>query len=121
MSGQGTIYRPLTGGGDDVPNGWAIDQICYQMSQAVAVNGAVVTHEVVSADCVSGWDGSCPPTCGSSVGSTFNSIDPVILIGGERPSEAFVDHFHRGGTPPPGLHPCDFRVRFEAFVGGGPE
>jgi hypothetical protein len=81
-AGQGTIYRPLTGGGSDVPTGWATDQICYQMSQAVAVNGAVVTHEVVSSDCVSGWDGSCAPTCSSSVGSTFNSLDPVILIGG---------------------------------------
>jgi hypothetical protein len=81
-SGQGTIYKPLTGGGSDVPTGWASDQICYQTSQAVAVNGAMVTHEVVSADCVSGWDGSCAPTCSSSVGSTFNSLDPVILIGG---------------------------------------
>ncbi len=81
-TGQGTIYKPLTGAGDDVPNGWAIDQVCYQMSQPVAVNGAVVTHEVVSSDCVSGWDGSCPSTCGQSVGSTFNSVDPVILIGG---------------------------------------
>jgi hypothetical protein len=81
-SGQGTVYKPLTGGGDDIPTGWASDQICYQTSQPVAVNGAVVTHEVVSAECVSGWDGSCPPTCSSSVGSTFNSVDPVILIGG---------------------------------------
>lgn len=81
-NGQGTIYRPLMGGGSDVPAGWAIDQVCYQTSQAVAVNGAVVTHEVVTADCVSGWDGSCAPTCSNSVGSTFNSLDPVILIGG---------------------------------------
>jgi hypothetical protein len=81
-AGPGTIYRPLTGAGDDVPTGWAADQICYQTSQAVAVDGAMITNEVVTADCESGWDGSCPPTCSSSVGTTYTSVDPVILVGG---------------------------------------
>lgn len=81
-SGPGTIYRPLTGTGDDVPIGWAADQICYQTSQAVAVDGPMVTNEVVTADCETGWDGSCPPDCHGSVGTTYTSVDPVILVGG---------------------------------------
>lgn len=81
-TGPGTIYRPLTGTGDDVPMGWSADQICYQTSLAVAVDGAMITNEVVTADCESGWDGSCPPDCQGSVGTTYTSIDPVILVGG---------------------------------------
>lgn len=78
---SGTIYVPLVDGGD-APLGWTVGEICYQTSQAVALNGAIVTQEVVSADCQSGWEGSCPPNCSSSVGSTFNTVDPAILIGG---------------------------------------
>jgi hypothetical protein len=81
-TGPGTIYRPLMGIGDDVPTGWAADQICYQTSQAVAVNGAMITSEVVTAECESGWDGSCAPDCHSFVGTTYTSVDPVILVGG---------------------------------------
>jgi hypothetical protein len=88
ISGQspgnpGTIYKPLTGdNGDGFPTGWTPGEICYQNSQAVSINGAVVTHEVISAACETGWDGSCPPDCSASVGSTYATVDPVILVGG---------------------------------------
>lgn len=78
----GTVYRPLTTGGDDTPRGWTIEEVCFQQSQPVGVSGAIITNEVVSAECQSGWDGSCPGTCASSVGSTYTSIDPAALIGG---------------------------------------
>ena len=78
----GTVYRPLTTGDDDSPRGWTIEEVCFQQSQPVGVSGAIVTNEVVSAECQSGWDGSCPGTCASSVGSTYTSIDPAALIGG---------------------------------------
>jgi hypothetical protein len=79
---QGTIYQPLTGGGDDVPAGWSPNQVCFQTSEEVGASGAVVTHEIVTAECESGWDGSCPPNCHGSVGSTYTSIDPIVLVGG---------------------------------------
>ena len=79
-NGAGTIYRPLTG--DDTPPGWTPGQICAQTSQAVGTSGALITNEVVSAGCEGGWDGSCPPDCSASVGSTYTTVDPVRLIGG---------------------------------------
>jgi hypothetical protein len=46
------------------------------------VNGAIITNEIVSADCMNGWDGFCPPSCTSTVGSTYETVDPLGLIGG---------------------------------------
>ena len=83
-NGPGTIYKPLTGGtnGEDVPTGWSSGEVCFQTSQPVGVSGPLITHEVVSAECSGGWDGSCPPNCSSSTGSTYTSVDPAILVGG---------------------------------------
>jgi len=81
-TGPATIYKPLTSGGSDVPAGWVSGEICFQSSQPVGISGALVTHEVVAAACESGWDGACPPSCESSVGSTYTSVDPLVLIGG---------------------------------------
>ena len=78
----GTIYKPLTPGGDDTPRGWTMEEVCFQESQPVGVSGSIVTNEVISAECRSGWDGSCPSTCSASVGSTYTTIDPASLIGG---------------------------------------
>ena len=77
-----TVYKPLTTSGDDTPRGWTIEEICYQQSEPVRIWGSIVTNEVISAECQSGWDGSCPSTCADSVGSTYTSIDPAALIGG---------------------------------------
>jgi hypothetical protein len=81
-SNSGTVYKPLTTDGDDTPRGWTIEEVCFQQSEAVRVFGSIVTNEVISAECQSGWDGSCPSTCADSVGSTYTSIDPTALIGG---------------------------------------
>lgn len=83
--GPGSIYVPLpTGGagGGGIPSSWSSGEICFQQTSPVAVNGAVVTQEVVSAQCMNGFEGYCPPTCSASVGTTFATVDPVGLIGG---------------------------------------
>lgn len=81
---HGSIYVPLTEPGDDLPASWTPGEICFQKASLVATSGsgALVTEEVVSAECLANWDASCPPTCSSSVGSTYTTIDPLVLIGG---------------------------------------
>jgi len=79
----GSIYVPLPIGGEgEIPSTWIQGSVCFQRSTPVAANGAVVTQEVVSAGCIEGWEGSCPPSCSASVGSTFSTVDPIALIGG---------------------------------------
>lgn len=80
--GPTTLYKPLTISNGEPPSGWTLGEVCSQTSQAVMVGGAVVVHEVSSAECQGGWEGTCPPDCSSSVGSTFMTVDPVILVGG---------------------------------------
>lgn len=77
----GTIFVPLTFG-DDPPALWTPGQICYQKSSPVGANGLLVTHEVVRADCMDNWDAFCPPSCSASVGTTFEDVDPLALLGG---------------------------------------
>ncbi|MBK8180952.1 MAG: hypothetical protein IPK67_19080 [Planctomycetes bacterium] len=49
----------------------------------MGTHGAVVTQEVTSAACISGWDGHCDAaSCGSSVGTTVDLVDPSALVGG---------------------------------------
>lgn len=77
----GTIFVPLTFD-NDPPTLWSPGQICYQKSSPVGTNGLLITHEVVRADCMDNWDAFCPPTCSASVGSTFEDVDPLALLGG---------------------------------------
>lgn len=77
----GTIFVPLTFD-DDPPALWTPGQICYQKSSPVGAAGLLVTHEVVRADCMDNWDAFCPPTCSASVGTTFEDVDPLALLGG---------------------------------------
>lgn len=79
--GSGT-FVPLPLSGDDLPGSWTPGAICFQTTVPVSANGATITQEVVSADCQQGFDGACPPSCAASTGSTFTTIDPVVLIGG---------------------------------------
>ncbi|MBK7878840.1 MAG: hypothetical protein IPJ77_24540 [Planctomycetes bacterium] len=79
--GGGTIFVPITLDGDP-PALWAPAQICYQKSSPVGANGLLVTHEVTRADCMDNWDSFCPPSCSSAVGSTFEEVDPLALLGG---------------------------------------
>lgn len=78
-SNAGLIYVPL---GEDGPLNWTPGSVCYQQTEVVGTNGAVITQEVVSAECVDGWDGSCPPSCPDTVGTTSTTVDPLLLIGG---------------------------------------
>lgn len=80
----GGIYTPLPhgGAGGDIPASWSQGEVCFQRSSPVAVNGPLVTQEVVSANCVNGFEGFCPPSCTASVGSTYATVDPVTLVGG---------------------------------------
>ena len=79
--GPGLLYRPL--GGTQTPIQWSSGEICFQRMQAVGSHGAVVTQEVTSATCVTGWDGYCDgASCTTSVGTTVDLVDPGALIGG---------------------------------------
>ncbi|MBK8181252.1 MAG: hypothetical protein IPK67_20710 [Planctomycetes bacterium] len=53
--GPGLIYRPL--GGHAGSGHWTPGEICFQQLSPVGTHGAVVTQEVTSAACISGWDG----------------------------------------------------------------
>jgi hypothetical protein len=81
-SGAGTIYMPLPLSEGDNPVNWVPGEICVQQSSPVGSAGAVLTQEVTSAECHDGWEAACPPSCASSVGTTFTTIDPAVLIGG---------------------------------------
>ena len=78
-----TIHQPIPpddNGG--VPLGWEPGQVCYQETEVVGASGAVVTHEVISADCVDGWDTYCASDCSGTVGSSYQTIDTGVLLGG---------------------------------------
>lgn len=77
----GTLYQPLQVVGDSaIP--WSPGMICYQHSSPVGALGAAVTYEVTQSECVDNWDAICPPSCSTSVGSTYAEIDPLGLMGG---------------------------------------
>jgi hypothetical protein len=79
----GTIYVPLSvDDSGDLPVSWTQGSVCMQTTSAVGSDGAAITQQVDSADCQPGFDSACPSTCAASVGTTFTTIDPVVLIGG---------------------------------------
>jgi len=79
----GSVYLPIPPGGDgDIPMSWTPGQVCYQKTQIVGAGGGVVTHEVVEAECRDGWDAYCKTDCSGSVGSTYDTMDPSVLVGG---------------------------------------
>lgn len=79
----GTIYIPLTTDpAGDLLNGWTQGQVCMQTTSAVGSDGIALTQQVDSAECQSGFDGACPSTCSASTGTTFTTVDPVVLLGG---------------------------------------
>ena len=81
--GSTDVHFPIPPGGEDeIPIDWVSGEICQQRSTVVASNGAVLIREIIEADCESGWDSYCDPGCAGSIGQTYESIDPVILIGG---------------------------------------
>ena len=78
----GSVYTPIPSGGGGVPNTWTPGEICFQASIEIGSENGVVSHEVVAADCISGWDAQCRSDCGASVGETFDTFDPLGLVGG---------------------------------------
>ena len=78
--GLGNAYRPIRPS-TSVPSN-AMGEICAQTTVVVRVIGAVVTQEVVAADCVPGWETYCSPGCANTVGTTIRAVDPAALIGG---------------------------------------
>jgi hypothetical protein len=77
------VHFPIPPGGEDeIPIDWVAGEICQQRSSVVASSGAVIVREVVEADCETNWDSYCDPGCAGSIGATYESIDPVVLIGG---------------------------------------
>jgi len=81
-SGGGSGGNGSGSGTGGVPATWEPGQVCFQHSATVGADGGAIVNEVVSAACVAGWDGFCPPSCSSSVGSTYRTVDPLYLIGG---------------------------------------
>ena len=81
--GGGSIRQPIpVGAPPSQGGGWVPGSICYQRSEVIGVNGPRMLHQVVEADCLEGWDSYCSSACASSVGSTYETIDPLALIGG---------------------------------------
>jgi hypothetical protein len=78
--GIGGVYRPIQSGSGTAA--YSQGEICAQTTVIVGVVGALVTQEVVSANCVPGWDAHCSPGCSATIGSTLKTIDPATLIGG---------------------------------------
>ena len=79
---EASIYRPIPPAGEaGIPAGWSPGQICMRSAETVGVDGAVLTQEVTRADCLPEWDAYCGNNCGASVGSTYHTIDPVVLVG----------------------------------------
>lgn len=84
LTGQGSVYAPIPadGGSGGLPSEWIPGEICYQTTQVVGMQGGIVIQEVITAECISGWDSYCKPNCAASVGSTYTTFDPGSLVGG---------------------------------------
>jgi hypothetical protein len=78
--GSAHVPIPASGGGgdDDATAGAA----CVQQTAPVGSSGSILTRQVTSAACEDGWDSFCAGSCGSSAGSTFDTVDPISLVGG---------------------------------------
>jgi hypothetical protein len=83
-TGAGSVYAPIPvdGGSGGLPSEWIPGEVCYQTTQVVGMQGGIVIQEVISAECISGWDSYCKPNCATSVGSTYTTFDPGSLVGG---------------------------------------
>lgn len=78
----GSVYNPIPPGSTGAPNTWRPSEICFQASIELSNDNGVVSHEVVAADCISGWDSRCPTNCQNTIGDTFQTFDPLGLVGG---------------------------------------
>jgi len=79
-AGSAHVPIPASGGsGDDDSTAGAA---CVQQSAPVGSSGSILTRQVTSAACEDGWDSFCSGGCASSAGSTFDTVDPISLVGG---------------------------------------
>lgn len=79
----GSLRQPIPVSGPPTgSSGWVAGAICYQRSEVVGVNGPRLLHQIVEADCLEGWDSYCSGDCAASVGTTYETVDPLALIGG---------------------------------------
>lgn len=78
----GSLREPIPVSGPPTSSGWVSGAICYQRSEVVGVNGPRILHQIVEADCLEGWDSYCSSECAASVGTTYETVDPLALIGG---------------------------------------
>ena len=73
---------PPAAEGPSIPSSWVPGAICVQSSVTVGGAGAVVDKLIVEAECLQGFDSYCAPSCSSSVGTTYRTINPGAFIGG---------------------------------------
>ncbi len=81
--GGGAIRQPIPPSTTpSIPATWVAGSICFQRSTVVGGSGVVLLHQIIEADCLQGWDSYCVSDCSSSVGDTYETIDPSALLGG---------------------------------------
>lgn len=82
-SGDISIHQPIPPKGEGgVPIDWEAGKVCYQTSAVTGTSGALVIHEIVSAHCDEALDTYCESDCPGTVGSSFQTIDTGVLLGG---------------------------------------
>ena len=78
-----SVFRPIPGGSQTPPDTWTQGTLCVKEVEPQSQTGAMVTMFVSSAGCSEPWNGGlCPPDCGQAAGTTFTTVDPLLLVGG---------------------------------------
>ena len=78
-----TIHQPIPPHGDGgIPVDWEAGKVCYQTSAIIGTAGAMVIHEIVDATCDEAIDAYCESDCEATVGSSYQTIDTGVLLGG---------------------------------------
>ena len=78
-----TLFIPIPFNGTyEIPTTWEGGRICFRTVETIGSMGAVMVNEVISAECKPGFDSHCDASCANSVGRTFETVDPVTLVGG---------------------------------------
>ncbi len=79
LQGKASAYVPIFPGAPSAS--WSPGQLCEQSSQPMGNIGPIVEHRIEDASCEEA-DGYCSPTCTTLAGSTFQTVDPLALLGG---------------------------------------
>ena len=81
QSAGGSSHTPIPSSGEP-DDDWTAGAACVQSTATVGASGPILTQEVTDAGCEDGWDSYCSGGCASTAGSTFETVDPVALVGG---------------------------------------